>query len=192
MKTNKENKKEYMKNYNKKNKDKLKIERDKPENKEKIKEYNKVRYQNNKEKIKKRVREYNFNNKEKIRETKIKYRKKHKDRIQKKHKEYYQNNKEKIKNISREWVENNRIKVFNNYGNFCCWCGESNINCLTVDHINGNGRKHNKEIGGGNKIYRWLIKNNFPEEFQTLCYNCNCGLKRKGFTKEYIKSRIFI
>ena len=28
---------------------------------------------------------------------------------------------------------------------------------------------------GGTKFYRWLKRNNFPEGFQVLCFNCNCG-----------------
>ena len=31
-----------------------------------------------------------------------------------------------------------------------------------------------KEIGASS-IARWIIKNNFPKEFEVLCYNCNCA-----------------
>ena len=27
-------------------------------------------------------------------------------------------------------------------------------------------------------IYIWLKNNNFPEGFQVLCFNCNCGKAR--------------
>lgn len=54
-----------------------------------------------------------------------------------------------------------------------CECGESRIQCLTIDHINGGGNKHRKEVGEGVTFYRWLIKNNFPEGFRVLCMNCN-------------------
>jgi Cdc6-like AAA superfamily ATPase len=63
--------------------------------------------------------------------------------------------------------------VFNHYGKFCSCCGESNIKFLTIDHINGGGRKHRENIKS--KIQVWLVKNNFPNDFQILCYNCNCG-----------------
>jgi hypothetical protein len=48
---------------------------------------------------------------------------------------------------------------------------------LTIDHIENNGAAHRKEIHGGNKAghntYQWLIKNDFPSGFQTLCFNHN-------------------
>ena len=55
----------------------------------------------------------------------------------------------------------------------CACCGVKGLIFLSIDHMNGDGAKHRKEIGGGDKIYRWLIKNNFPTGFQVLCYNCN-------------------
>ena len=59
----------------------------------------------------------------------------------------------------------------------CCrCCGEnSNVKFLAVDHIDG--RKHlpvKEQTLGGMKIYKWLMKNNYPEGFQILCHNCNC------------------
>ncbi len=41
-------------------------------------------------------------------------------------------------------------------------------------HINGGGSKHRKELGLiGRAFYAWLVHNNFPSGFQTLCHNCN-------------------
>jgi rubredoxin len=71
----------------------------------------------------------------------------------------------------------NKKAVFNHYGNKCACpdCNESRIEFLSLDHINGDGAEHRKKVGGGNALYRWLIKNNFPSEYklQLLCYNCN-------------------
>lgn len=65
----------------------------------------------------------------------------------------------------------------------CTCCGEPNIEFLTFDHINNDGAKQRKEIHIGFKkhgyhFYVWLIKHNFPEGYQVLCWNCNCA---KGF-----------
>lgn len=70
-----------------------------------------------------------------------------------------------------------RQKTFDHYGWVCACCGESNSGFLTIDHIQGGGNKHRKEIGrgGGNWFYAWLIRENYPDGYQTLCYNCNCG-----------------
>jgi hypothetical protein len=50
---------------------------------------------------------------------------------------------------------------------------------LTIDHIENNGAEHRRQQRNGqNKghdIYAWLRKNNYPEGFQVLCYNCNCA-----------------
>jgi hypothetical protein len=54
---------------------------------------------------------------------------------------------------------------------------------LTIDHINNDGAQHRRPSGRrmkGEKLTRWLILNNFPEGFQILCWNCNCGKSRNG------------
>ena len=66
-----------------------------------------------------------------------------------------------------------RKKIITHYGNgkcSCVNCGESRLACLSIDHIKGDGNKHIKLIKGN--LYNWLIKNNFPSGFQTLCMNC--------------------
>jgi len=57
----------------------------------------------------------------------------------------------------------------------CACCGEKEFGFLTVDHVNGGGTAQRSETGGGWSFYRWLIKNDFPDGYQILCYNCNCG-----------------
>ena len=71
-----------------------------------------------------------------------------------------------------------RSKVLSYYGSICTCCGEDKVAFLGIDHIEGKGNQHRKEIGGGSRFYNWLIKNNFPAGFQTLCHNCNMA---KGF-----------
>lgn len=53
----------------------------------------------------------------------------------------------------------------------CCSCGFSDVRSLSIDHIKGDGAKHRKEIGNVN-FYQWIKKNNFPQGFQVLCFNC--------------------
>jgi len=74
-------------------------------------------------------------------------------------------------------VEKQKRLVISHYSNgsmVCCKCGFSDIRALSIDHINGGGRRHTEEIRkAGTIFYRWLIKNNFPNGFQVLCMNCN-------------------
>ena len=71
------------------------------------------------------------------------------------------------------------------YGGVCSCCQESALEFLTIDHVDGNGAAHRKATfnharAGGHKIYRWLIKNNYPSGFQVLCFNCNIGRYHNG------------
>jgi hypothetical protein len=71
-------------------------------------------------------------------------------------------------------------EVFNHYGGYVCeCCGESIKKFLTIDHINNDGKEHRKELGS-RIIYKWLKQNGFPEGFQVLCFNCNCGRQLNG------------
>ena len=69
------------------------------------------------------------------------------------------------------------MKVLNHYsGNppLCVCCSEEHLDFLTIDHIDGGGYKHRKEIKAvGNNFYTWLINNGFPDGYQVLCMNCN-------------------
>lgn len=70
-----------------------------------------------------------------------------------------------------------KARILSRYGYKCRCCGESNELFLTIDHINNDGNKHRKEMNY-RSIYVWLVKNNYPDNFQILCYNCNCGKSR--------------
>lgn len=64
------------------------------------------------------------------------------------------------------------------YGGNCRCCGESTYEFLSLDHIDGGGSKHRRELGNRN-IYDWLHANNYPPiALQVLCHNCNLA---KGF-----------
>ncbi len=72
--------------------------------------------------------------------------------------------------------------VLNHYGNRCTCCGEDHKEFLTIDHINGGGTKHKKELRlTGKKFYKWIIDNNFPDDLQILCMNCNWVRGRVGY-----------
>jgi len=75
-------------------------------------------------------------------------------------------------------IRYDRIKtdVFNHYGRECVFCGERRFNKLSIDHPNDDGGEHRRSLkigGGGINFYIWLIENNFPQGFQTLCISCN-------------------
>jgi len=74
---------------------------------------------------------------------------------------------------TRKYRQSVRNAVFGHYGWSCVCCGSAAR--PTIDHINGDGREHRAELGNDDSwtLYVWLIRNGFPEGFQTLCSPCN-------------------
>lgn len=137
--------------------------------KEKRKEYNKQYREKNREKI----LEYNRN-----------WRKNNREKYNLYNRNYWKKNKHKYKNNRKIVREEKRQLCLIHYGGSppkCSCCDETIYEFLTIDHIHNNGKEHRKKIGGaGINLYRWLIKNNFPDGFQVLCYNCNWGKFKRG------------
>jgi hypothetical protein len=82
-------------------------------------------------------------------------------------------------NQCKVYQQQKRKVVLDHYGHRCACCGEKRFEFLAVDHINGGGGKHRKQIH--RSIESWLIKNNFPDGFRLLCHNCNMSLGRYGY-----------
>ena len=85
-----------------------------------------------------------------------------------------------------------KLEVLRKYSNscvpYCHCCGNSILEFLVIDHINGDGAKHRREIAGknsrscgGTAFYRWLKNHNFPVGFRVLCQNCNSSLGAYGY-----------
>ena len=95
-----------------------------------------------------------------------------KDKVKAWAKRYYLAHKERELQRNRLVYEEKKIEVLAHYSgvNFpsCSKCGFSDIRALSIDHIN----RRNGDDKSGNKLYRWLIKEDFPEGYQTLCMNC--------------------
>jgi len=124
------------------------------------------------------------------------YQDQHKEEIKDKKQQYYLGKKYEIIKKVNEYIDKNRHKhnlwhtvsknrlkaeVMTNYsgGNLKCKnCPEVDLGILTIDHIEGNGADHRRELfgdnrkGGGYKFWQWLKRNNYPEGFQVLCFNC--------------------
>lgn len=90
-------------------------------------------------------------------------------------------NKEKISIARKKYQHKVKYEALNFYSQGtlrCACCGEDEFDFLTIDHINGNGGKHKKSIRG--RLSVWLRQKNYPEGFQVLCFNCNCGKSVNG------------
>ena len=73
-----------------------------------------------------------------------------------------------------------RRVIFEHYGTKCACCGEDEFEFLQIAHIDGGGNQHVKTVVKGQGLYRWLIRQGFPEGFRTLCANCNSATARCG------------
>lgn len=65
-----------------------------------------------------------------------------------------------------------KIKTLTHYGHGeckCLMCGYDNLVALTLDHINDDGYLDGRS---GHELYGYLLKNSFPDGYQTLCMNC--------------------
>ena len=84
---------------------------------------------------------------------------------------------------TRDWRKKLRYEVLSHYSGEqpkCAKCGIADIRLLVLDHINNDGAKERKFLRpdlekGANSImvYSLARKNNFPPNYQILCYNCN-------------------
>ena len=136
--------------------------------------YDKSYYKKNKDKILKSQRNYYRKNKEKINE-----------RYRKRWPLYYERYKHKKSINDKKRREERRRLVLSHYSNGtleCACCKEKTYEFLTIDHINSCGRIARKKYGLGDIFYRWLIKNNYPDGFQVLCYNCNSAKGHYGYS----------
>lgn len=86
-------------------------------------------------------------------------------------------NTERIRELHLTRSFRKKSQVIEHYSggkNCCACCGESTFEFMSVDHLNNDGNLHRAKTGlGGNMLYNWLVKNNFPPGYQILCLNCN-------------------
>jgi len=111
------------------------------------------------------------------------YREKHWDHVLHINYSWKRKNKDRVAAIARRCYAKLRTRIFDHYGPCVC-CGEKRTEFLTIDHIENNGglwRKANPKHANGNRFYLWIIRNGYPEDLQSLCWNCNQAKQIYGF-----------
>jgi len=79
------------------------------------------------------------------------------------------------------WLQHLRQEVFLAYGGpICRCCGEEHEELLCLDHIEGGGNAHRREIGQAS-LPQWLKAHGFPPGFRVLCFNCNNVWAQRGY-----------
>ena len=130
-------------------------------------------------------------------------------------KDHYQNNKPEYKRRAKDWAYSNpekrrtichtydsshteeamsynkkkKLEVLEAYGGpTCVCCFETEIEFLCIDHIDGGGGKHLREIKkAGSTFYRWLKKEGWPIGYRVLCHNCNMATRYNKLCPHQIK-----
>lgn len=171
----KEQKCEYDKKYRK-------------ENEEKVKANKKEYYEENKEEILKKGKQWVQDNREHAREYRKKWYWDNKEEVLKENSEYYKEHRERYLELDRIRRKNLMDKLYDILGKKCLVCGTENPDFLTIDHINGGGRKEREEKGGAMGILLYLESKGWPEDYikenyQILCWNHNCGRRREYLDK---------
>lgn len=86
----------------------------------------------------------------------------------------YQRHKEERRRHDNKCRVETRIEVLAYYGGgklACVKCGFDDYRALTLDHIEGGGKKEERKRGATN-LAPWLKRRGYPRGIQTLCMNC--------------------
>jgi hypothetical protein len=102
-----------------------------------------------------------------------------------KHLQWYKQSEyvEKNRGLDKKRRQDRKLRIINHYGGKCICCGEKELIFLCLDHIDGGGNEHRRQIGNAKNrcgssstnFYRWIEKNNYPDILQLLCHNCNAA-----------------
>lgn len=99
------------------------------------------------------------------------------------HKRWKEANALRYRSQQKDYRRAERERIFRDvlehYGGECGCCGERERFFLTLDHIDGNGGEHRRQIGKTD-MWKWAYSNGYPPIFQVLCFNCNVGRYRNG------------
>lgn len=83
----------------------------------------------------------------------------------------------KLKETGRKYHFMLKEEAMKHYGGVkCARCAETELMCLSIDHLENGGNKHRMEIWGRTPgaMYHWLKVHNYPKDppLQVLCMNC--------------------
>ena len=92
----------------------------------------------------------------------------------------------------REWQNRNKFKTYQKalelLGAKCVMCGTTDLRVLTIDHINGGGN-HDPLYRKGSLYRAIVLGQRSIKGLQCLCFNCNCGVKRRKWMEPFLKGK---
>ena len=111
------------------------------------------------------------------------WKERNKEKVRENARLYAQQNKTKVHAYGKQYRKSLKVQAFQAYGGAnCACCGENHIEFLSIDHMNGGGNEHRRQIGlKAAHPYKWLKDHNYPSGFRVLCMNCNFALGAFGY-----------
>lgn len=85
-------------------------------------------------------------------------------------------NRERSRELNTKYNRETKQRIMAHYGGGCTCCGETTVEFLTLDHINGDGGQDRKQarVGhGGYRHYKKLLQEPPRADLQILCVNCH-------------------
>lgn len=74
----------------------------------------------------------------------------------------------------KQYVDSLRLQVLTKYGHTCSCCRESRREFLAIEHVNGGGNLHRKQLQSQRAVYKAVLDADTSlNEFTLLCHNCN-------------------
>lgn len=92
------------------------------------------------------------------------------------HRDWRRGNRDKMVASQRAYYVRSKLAAMTHYCGGtpkCNCCGETTLAFLTFDHLNNGGSAHRRTFKGS--LMAQLRRDGYPEGYQVLCFNCNCG-----------------
>jgi hypothetical protein len=98
----------------------------------------------------------------------------HKEQLRRYHKNYRKVHRSSLNQKKLAAARNAKLEGIVAYGGKCACCGESRIEFLTLDHVDGRADEPYRITG--QKAWARLKARGWPKDkYQLLCFNCNCA-----------------
>lgn len=90
-------------------------------------------------------------------------------------------NRDKHNEYRKEYRQKVKATVVASYGGKCYCCGETNLDFLTIDHVNNDGAERKRKTSTEKTIFQHLYKREVDlDVYRVACFNCNCGRVRNN------------
>lgn len=132
-------------------------------------------YLKNKDEILRKRKERHIKNRERDAIVSRKYREENGDKIRAYQAKYYKEHKTPEKERRHVAQVSWKERFIEMYGGECSCCGETVIEFLTIDHVQGQAGKKYRECS--TRAYKHAAKEYRPDLFRVLCMNCNMAVR---------------